>query len=53
LELWLFAGVETIAALRAGILHFTEAKLGSYSTWEVAVTLVVGDGLRLDYDMRA
>jgi len=50
LKLWLFAGVEMIAALRAEILHFTEA---SYGKWEVAMTLVVGDGQRLDYDMRA
>jgi hypothetical protein len=35
LELWLFAGVETITGLRAEILYFTEA---SYSTEEDAIT---------------
>jgi hypothetical protein len=49
LELWRFAGVETIAALRAAeILHFTEASSYLiYSTYRVVT--VVTDKLGLEY----
>jgi hypothetical protein len=49
LELWLFAGVEMIVALRfrAEILHFTEA---NYSTClGAAIFEYIGDGPGLEY----